>query len=148
MNLADFAFLEQFCMSIMFWGSKHPIYQNMNHAIINHCWAGISVHSDQLYQLFLPFRLCQSQKSIFDIFWGAKNGPPEAQEFGNFWIRCLTPRFSLWQGYQPTKNLVLEFFSHLLIFIHFLAVFELFWPFLAPPVAQGFQNFSTWYLTS
>ena len=75
-----FAFLKQFCWSILAitWGSKHPKYQSMNHAIINHCWAGISVQSYQLYQLFLPFRLCCSQKSIFDIFWGAKKGPPEA----------------------------------------------------------------------
>ena len=36
----------------LFWpffgGSKHPKYQNMNDAIINHCWATISVQSYQI----------------------------------------------------------------------------------------------------
>ena len=42
---------------------------------------------------------------------------------------------SLDGGTSPKMELVYEFFSHLHIFIHFIAVFELFWQFLAPPVA-------------
>ena len=77
-----------------FLGSlMHPSYQNMNHPGLEY-----KPTNNQFYQLFLPFRLCYSQKSISDILRELK-WPPEAQGFENFWIWCLTPKFTLCRWY-------------------------------------------------
>ena len=77
----------------------HPNYQYMNHAIKHHPGPEYKPTNNQFYGLFLPFRLCYSQKSIFDIFGGSKMVPPEAQGFENCWIWCLTPKVTLWPWY-------------------------------------------------